>query len=670
MPTLKQKLLYLILGQKGGNNRARILKLLKERPYNINQMAEKMDVNYRTIKHHIEMLERNDIVSGSKTGGYGEVYYLIPKLEEDEKLFEDLMRKVDGISTSPKMIESVMEGTGDAVILLDEDKEVMFWNKGAESIFGYQSGEVLGSNPPIIKDKKIEDILFENLEKEGGVIGKELRMDKASGEPLDVSVTLDRIEDREDNLVGYSLIARDITKRKRLEERMRSLNSVLKSINDVHKALIEENNLETVIQESCEILRGTRNYLDVSVSMLDRDRNKIIPLGHSGDHERERWVIDAEGKGKVPACVKEMFETPEIRMIESSKEECKECGYCRHEDDHQTLLIPMKHKDALTGLMIVCVEKDHDVGDEELDLLEEIAGDMISARARLVAEEALRESENRYNLALFAADMGSWDWNFETGELVWSDMIEPMFGLDVEEFGGTFEDFLERVHPDDRQLVRDKVDLSMERGEDYELEHRIVWPDGTVRWVRETGEVILDENKKPVRMLGVVLDITDRKKDQEALVESDKRTRELAERFNLITKATKDAIWDWDLENETLWHNEAYATNFGYEIRDIEKPEDWWRAHLHPDDKDKVLDKLKEVLDKGKKNWRQEFRYQRKDGSYAYVLDRGFIIFEENGKPVRMVGSMMDITERKEWEKKIMEKEEEINRLLGKIKDL
>ena len=138
-------------------------------------------------------------------------------------------------------------------------------------------------------------------------------------------------------------------------------------------------------------------------------------------------------------------------------------------------------------------------------------------RARKQAEEELKRSEERYKLAQRAASIGSWDWDILTGKLHWSDQIEPMFGFAPGEFRATYEGFLECVHPDDRQYVIDSVNACVSEGHEYSIEHRIVWPDGSIRWVAEIGDAVRDRSGEAIRMLGIVRDITNRKKAGEEI---------------------------------------------------------------------------------------------------------------------------------------------------------
>jgi PAS domain S-box-containing protein len=121
------------------------------------------------------------------------------------------------------------------------------------------------------------------------------------------------------------------------------------------------------------------------------------------------------------------------------------------------------------------------------------------------------------------------------------------------------------------------------------------------------------------------------------LIESEKR-------FSIISKASNDAVWDWDLETDELWWNEGLSSIFGYNQDEIENTYKWWLERLHPSFTDQVNEKLKDHVDQGKELWSDEYMFRKKDGSYAYVFDKGYIIKNEKGKPIRFIGGMVDIT--------------------------
>lgn len=130
---------------------------------------------------------------------------------------------------------------------------------------------------------------------------------------------------------------------------------------------------------------------------------------------------------------------------------------------------------------------------------------------------ALRESEERLRLALEAGRMGTWDWDLLTGRLRWSEGLERIYGLVPGEFGGTLDDFLRLVHPEDREALQASVSEDLERRQEHHGELRIIRPDGSLRWVEGRGKVLLDEAGRPVRMVGITMDVTERKRVEEAL---------------------------------------------------------------------------------------------------------------------------------------------------------
>ncbi|HEY9638775.1 MAG TPA: PAS domain-containing protein [Coleofasciculaceae cyanobacterium] len=148
---------------------------------------------------------------------------------------------------------------------------------------------------------------------------------------------------------------------------------------------------------------------------------------------------------------------------------------------------------------------------------------------RKQAEEALRKSEARLRLALEAAHTGIWDWNILSNTVDWSDNIEQLFSLPTGSLGKTYKAFLDCVHPEDREVVAQSVKRALEEGADHDIEFRIVWPDGSVRWMAGHSKVFYDKTGKAVRMLGTILDITDRKRSQEELQRQNLRSQLFAE---------------------------------------------------------------------------------------------------------------------------------------------
>ena len=132
--------------------------------------------------------------------------------------------------------------------------------------------------------------------------------------------------------------------------------------------------------------------------------------------------------------------------------------------------------------------------------------------------------------------------------------------------------------------------------------------------------------------------------------EAESALRSVEERYRLASRATNDAIWDWDFSTDHVLWNEAIERTYGYSPADVGPTGDWWIGHIHPDDRDRVAHGIHEAIDGEAVNWSDEYRFARADGGYAPVLDRGFIIRDASGKATRMIGAMLDLTERRERE--------------------
>ncbi|OLY91924.1 PAS domain S-box-containing protein [Cnuella takakiae] len=117
------------------------------------------------------------------------------------------------------------------------------------------------------------------------------------------------------------------------------------------------------------------------------------------------------------------------------------------------------------------------------------------------------------------------------------------------------------------------------------------------------------------------------------------------ERFHLLNRATQDAVWDWDLVTNQVWWSEGFKSLFGFKEAEIEPGVESWYNRLHPDERHTIVTSIHSFIDNGGKNWTKEYRFRKADGTYAHVYDRGYALHDQDGKPYRMMGSMIDITE-------------------------
>jgi len=153
-----------------------------------------------------------------------------------------------------------------------------------------------------------------------------------------------------------------------------------------------------------------------------------------------------------------------------------------------------------------------------------------------------------------------------------------------------------------------------------------------------------------------------RQRAEEALQKSE-------ERFQFATRATNDVIWDWDLQTNNFWRNENFNKVFGYRPEEIESGVESWTNRIHPEDRDRVISGLHAFGEQGGNVWSDEYRFRRGDGTYAHVFDRGYVIHDAAMNPMRMIGAMMDTTERKRLEAQFLraQRMESIGALAGGI---
>ncbi|MFW5904322.1 MAG: PAS domain-containing protein [Candidatus Saliniplasma sp.] len=243
MSKLKQDLSYLMLGQQGGENRIKILEHLKERSYNTNQLAKTLDLNYRTVKYHIDVLLEHDLITSSGEG-YGDVFFLSPRLEENFEILEEMKNKLGKIFESPTLYKMVIQRINEGMIILDKDKDIIFLNDCAKYITRYGEKDLLGKGIEELLEFDIDHNLEQLFEKDE-FVEKRMKLETPSGETKIVIVTMDNFSFDGEKHKGYSLLMRDISEGEAQREMLDALmahSGVLMAYLDLNFDLVYANN--------------------------------------------------------------------------------------------------------------------------------------------------------------------------------------------------------------------------------------------------------------------------------------------------------------------------------------------------------------------------------------------------------------------------------------------
>ena len=268
---------------------------------------------------------------------------------------------------------------------------------------------------------------------------------------------------------------------------------------------------------------------------------------------------------------------------------------------------------------------------------------------RRKTEQSLRRSEARLKEAQAIAHVGSWEWDVAADALAWSDELFRIFGSEPGAFRPTYQEYVRRVHPDDRPAVERVIADAAREGDSYENEYRILWPDGTVRFLRGRGRVFRDERGRPVRMAGIAQDVTAQREAEAAFRRSESK-------YQAVLENASDGIAVADPEGRFLEANRVLLENLGYSEEEFRRLK---VTDVHPPEE---ADRLQEVFRAIREDGHSITEHQvvRKDGSTYPAEVAGTLIELEEG-PVAL-GIFRDITERKRLEAELRGHRDELER--------
>lgn len=258
-------------------------------------------------------------------------------------------------------------------------------------------------------------------------------------------------------------------------------------------------------------------------------------------------------------------------------------------------------------------------------------------------EAMVKERTERLELALDSSQMGMWEWDIKTNRLKWSDKLKAIYGLDKNQ-EVTFAKYKKLIHPDDRARTFKIINAAMKNGRSYRVEHRIVWPDKTVHWVQGQGKALM-ENGKAVRMMGISMNIDDRKAGEKVLLESEHHFRTMSNHVPMIIWTSRpDGYCDYLNQQWQEFTGQPVQEGLGF----------GWMAVTHKDDTDRVY-RFYTTQTKRRGVASITYRLKRKDGSYHWIMDKSLPRLNKRGSIVGYIGAIVDIQEQKMAEEGLKE---------------
>ena len=551
-----------------------------------------------------------------------------------------LEQQVEALRASEERFRLLVDNAREhAIFMLDPTGRVASWNAGAERIKQYRDEEIIGQHfsrfysAEDVQAGKPEMELQEAVTK--GRYEEEGWRLRKDGSRFWASVVLTPLRDVEGNLRGFSKITRDMTERKQAEENARRLLRGRGSTSGGAALRPGDRRTAGAIASDSDQYRRWRHH------------HRYRRTGHSAQSRLPEsltgWTNeDAAGQPLtnvfhiVSEKTRQLVENPVAKVLATRQI----VGLANH-----TVLI------ARDGIERPIDDSAAPIKNEQGETIGVVLvfRDVVDKRA---AELALRTSEERLRLALEAGRMGVWEWNLRTNVVWWSDGLEPIHGLEPGTFEGTLEAFQQLIHPDDREVVNQTISQAIDTRSPYDIEFRILWPDGSVHWMAGKGKVFCDHSDQPVRMMGIGTDVTDRKRAEQELREAERRFKAVFnQQFQFmailapdgtVMEANNTCFQATGVDRRDVLGRPLWDTPWWDQLPSMQQ---WWKDRVH------------QVMN-GAGPARGEVSYSRADGSirHADVVITG--LKDDSERLMSLVVEGRDITERKQHEKALRASEE------------
>ncbi len=417
---------------------------------------------------------------------------------------------------------------------------------------------------------------------------------------------------------------------------------ILDAFRAINHLIITETDPARLITGICRKLTRHLNYSNAWIALTGSD-NRILATAHSGLDIDFPIMEKNLNAGLFPDCMERVLISDKRVVVDNPEKQCKRCALAGSYHGRSGLSFRLSYGDVIYGSLTVSVPAYYARSKKEIEYFNELAEDLAFALHKIEESRSLRLAneiiEHSQATAFVWQKTGHWPVDYAAGSL------ESLLGWSAGDFMTGRISFPDIIHPDDsKRVLQESWQACKDRETaSFQSEYRILDRTGKERWLNDMTSILRDEHGKPLSCQSILLDITARRKIEEKLKNS-------RERFKLALLGSNDGIWDWDLVKDKLFLSDRWKEIIGYTGEEIPDTFTSFEENLHPEDKERVLNLIRQYLAGEIPEYSTEFRMRHKSGDYRWILTRGKVFRDKRGLPLRMSGSHSDITGRKETE--------------------
>ncbi len=503
-----------------------------------------------------------------------------------------------------RVLEQALTDVSLGVLLAGMDRRITYANHGFTGLTGYTEAELLGKSCSLLHGSKTDPATVAKLKaafQGDGHFDGEILNYRKDGTTFWNALIISPVRDERGAMTGFLGIQRDITLRKKAE---------------------------TALRESEDRFRKLIEHAPEAIQILDVTEGRFVDVNSASERLFKRSAAELRSIGPMEL-------SPPLQPDGRPSRE-KGMEFIGRAMEGETPVFEWTHRDT-EGRDISCEVRllRLEIGGRAF-----VRGSVTDITERKQAEEALREREERLRAAMSASGTGTFRWNIRTNDLNWDEPLDLLFGLPPGQTIRSLENFIATVHPDDRPGVIERCEHCAREGTDFAMEFRVLWPDGSLHWLDDRGKTFADKAGQPLYMTGACVDITERKRAEEALRVSAEFTRSLI-------GSMQDGFSVLDADGVQSDANPAFCRMTGFSREALigtRPPYPYWP----PEELERIQSALNETINGRFADF--ELTFMRQNGERFPVIVSPSAVKNQDASVRSYCATVKDITDRKQAE--------------------